>query len=173
VRSSAVGLITSTALAISSVTSFAASEPPAGATATAAATTITVTSGQRMVVFSMDRGFPKPGATVVEIGFEKRTGAPTTSVAVGRTTITGHPSRNVWTYRGTGETYTAGVGVLRTALTGKYTIRGKRRIDSAKGHVTGGIGGFAGVTGTFTSTGDNRVGARMSTYVVHGTFTFP
>ncbi|MGZ4278679.1 MAG: hypothetical protein ACXVFK_16770 [Solirubrobacteraceae bacterium] len=172
-RKYAVGFIALTALAFYGATSFADSTPPAGGSATAAATTSNVTSTQRMVVFSVDRGFPKPGTTAVELGFEKSTGSSTTSVAVGRTTITGHPSRNVWTYKGTAETYTAGVGVLQSALTGKYRIRGNRRIDSAKGHVTGGLGGFAGATGTFTSTGNNRVGARIATYVVRGTFTLP
>lgn len=172
-RKYAVGFTTLAALALYGATSFADSTPTTNGTATAAAGTINVTSTQRMVVFSMDRGFPRPGTQVVEVGFEKSAGSSTTGVAVGRTTITGHPSRNVWTYKGTGETYTAGVGVIRTALTGKYRIRGNRRIDTAKGRVTAGLGGFAGVTGTFTSTGDNRVGARMSTYVVRGTFTFP
>lgn len=172
-RRYAAGFIALAALAFYGTTSFADSPPSAGGSATAAARTINVTSTQRMVVFSVDRGFPRPGTTAVELGFEKSSGSSTTSVAVGRTTITGHPSRSVWTYKGKGETYTAGVGVLRTALTGKYRIRGNRRIDTAKGQVTGGVGGFAGVTGTFTSTGNNRVGARLSTYVVHGTFTFP
>ena len=172
-RKYAVGFISLAALALYAATSFAGSTPPGGGSATAAATTTNVSSTQRMVVFSLDRGFPKPGTQAVEVGFEKSVGSSASSVAVGRTTITGHPSRNVWTYRGTGETYTAGVGVLRTALTGKYRIRAKRRIDTAKGHVTGGLGGYAGVTGTFTSTGNNRVGARIATYVVHGTFTFP
>ncbi|HEU4974963.1 MAG TPA: hypothetical protein VFT50_07700 [Baekduia sp.] len=132
-----------------------------------------MSSTQRMVVFSRDRGFPTPGTKAVELGFEKSAGSSTVGVAVDRTTITGHPSRYVWTYTGTGETYTAGVGVLRSALTGRYRIRGNRRIDTAEGHVTGGLGGYAGVTGTFTSTGNNRVGARVATYVVHSTLVFP
>ena len=172
-RTYVAGSIALIALALLGAGSVARSSPTTGVSATASGTTIDVTSTQRMVVFSVDRGFPKRGTTAVELGFEKSTNSSTSSVAVGRTTITGHPSRNVWTYKGTSETYTAGVGVLRSALNGKYTIRGNRRIDKAKGHVTDGLGGFAGVTGTFTSTGNNRVGARVSIYVVRGTFTYP
>ena len=172
-RKYAAGLVVVASLALYGAPGFAETTPSTNAIAATSASTVDITSTQRMVVFSRDRKWPRPGTHVVEIGLDTSAGANTTAVAVSRTTMTGHPSRHVWTYTSTSESYTAGVGVIRTLATGKMRIRGNRRIDTANGHVTEGLGAFSGVTGTSTITGNNHVKARIAKYVTRGTYTFP
>ena len=174
-RKLSIGIAALAALTLHGTASVADSTPGAGPTARASATTVNVTGVSRYVVYSEERGWPKPGTTQVALNVGRSTGGPqpTSSIGIGRTTITGHPTRNTWTYKATGEDFTYGVGALRTVLTGKYTLRRGMMLDTARGHVVEGTGLFAGVTGTFTTTGRNRVGARVFEYVTHGTYTFP
>jgi hypothetical protein len=168
VRRYAVGVVTLAALAGFGATSLAQSRPQA----TVSATTIPFSNTARMVVFSACPGHPRPHklpCKVVAVGFQSDG-----TVEVDRNTIGSHPSPNVYTYSGTGVAY-AGTGSLNSRWTGRYTLRANgTKVDYAVGSITGGLGTINGVDasrlrGTFTTTGSNPLGGRISTYVNRGT----
>ena len=174
-RKTTIGLAALSALALCATVVSAQGAGSGGPAATASATTVRIKGISRCVPYARDRGFPKRGTTAVDLCLGKSTGGstPTESIEKGRTTITGHPARNTWTYKATQQAITWGVGGVRIALTGRFTINGKWVVDKAQGTVTEATGGLTGVTGTLTSTARSRVGARVVTYHSDATYTFP
>lgn len=150
------------------------------AAAGVASTPVNFTATSHVAIYSSCRGYPTPRklpCRVVAVGFQ--TSKPGgTAVDVDRTTITARRSANAYAYTGTSVLY-SDTGTLRSAWTGKYTIRANgTKIDTAHGHITGGTGTVSGIPtpglrGTFSFTGSNPSGAKLFTYKAHGTLVLP
>jgi hypothetical protein len=109
---------------------------------------------------STARGYPAPGGTAVLAGTwtTNRFGA---GAVVDYITMTGHPSANTFTFKGSEIGFVA-QGTFRDTFTGKATIQpdGTQTLVT-DGRFVGGTGKYRGATGRYAFTGSTTAGSSV------------
>jgi hypothetical protein len=107
---------------------------------------------------STSHGYPAPGGTAVLAGTwsTNRFGA---GAVIDHVTMTGHPSANTFTFKGSEVGFVAR-GTFRDIFTGKATIEpdGTQTL-LIQGRFVGGTGDYRGATGRYAFTGSTTAGS--------------
>jgi hypothetical protein len=154
-------------VALATVTAVAAF----GGSAPAQAKTHHYKSVIKTAQLSTGNGYPGPGGTAVLAGTWV-TDLFGSGALVDHVTITGQPSPNTLTFRGT-EFLFVGLGTLKDKFTGTATILpdGSQRI-TGKGRFIGGTGAYHGAGGTFKFKGSTQPGGSVVNGKSSGTVSY-
>ncbi len=116
-------------------------------------------------------GYPAPGGTAVLTG-TWRTNLYGNGAVVDHVRITGHPTPNTFTFRGTEVCFVA-LGTLTDTFTGTDTVQadGSQKVVT-QGQFTGGTGAYRGARGSFKFTGSTASGSTVLNGRSAGTISY-
>ena len=131
-------------------------------TSTAQAKTHKYTSVIQTAMLSSAGGYPNPGGTAVLAGTWK-TPQYGNGAVVDRVTITGHPTPETFTFKGTEVGFVL-LGTFKDSFTGTATIQpdGSQKLVS-QGKFIGGTGAYRGAKGSFKFSGSTAPGGTVVT----------
>jgi hypothetical protein len=129
------------------------------------------TSVIRTAPLSTGNGYPAPGGTAVLAG-TWRTNLYGNGAVVDQLRITGHPTANTFTFRGTEVCFVA-LGTFTDTFTGTDTVQadGSQKVVT-QGRFTGGTGAYRGARGSFSFTGSVASGSSVANGRSAGTISY-